>query len=38
METTPSDDVSLYQLKWIEWKSDFVPIVTQVTYKRSQPV
>lgn len=24
-------DVSLYQLKWVEWKSGFSPIVTQVS-------
>ena len=24
------DDVSIYQLKWVEWKEDFAPIVVQV--------
>ncbi len=25
------DDVSVYQLKWVEWKEDFAPIVVQVS-------
>ena len=24
------DDVSLYQLKWVEWKGGYAPIITQV--------
>ena len=24
------DDVSIYQLKWVEWKEEFAPIVVQV--------
>lgn len=24
------EDVSIYQLKWVEWKEDFAPIVVQV--------
>ena len=28
-EATTDDNVSLYQLKWVEWKGGFYPIVTQ---------
>ena len=28
--SSTGDDVSLYQLKWVEWKGGFVPVVTQV--------
>ena len=28
--SSAEDDVSLYQLKWVEWKGGFFPIVTQV--------
>ena len=24
------DDTSLYQLKWVEWKGGFAPVITQV--------
>ena len=24
------DDVSMYQLKWVEWKGGYAPIITQV--------
>ncbi|CAI8009350.1 Ubiquitin carboxyl-terminal hydrolase MINDY-1, partial [Geodia barretti] len=28
-ETTPADSTSIYQLKWVEWKGGFVPVITQ---------
>ena len=31
-----NDDVSMYQLKWIEWKGKFSPVVTQVGSKTSK--
>ena len=29
-DTVPADDLSLYQLKWVEWKGEFAPVITQV--------
>lgn len=29
-ESATGDGVSIYQLKWVEWKEDFSPIVVQV--------
>lgn len=26
------DDVSIYQLKWVEWMEEFAPIVVQVLF------
>lgn len=30
VESATGDDVSIYQLKWVEWGGDFSPIVVQV--------
>ena len=30
--SSTGDDMSLYQLKWVEWKGGFVPVVTQVIH------
>ena len=30
-ESATGDDVSVYQLKWVEWGGDFAPIVVQVS-------
>jgi hypothetical protein len=30
VESDTGDDVSVYQLKWVEWGRDFAPIVVQV--------
>ena len=29
-ESATGDDVSVYQLKWVEWGGDFSPVVVQV--------
>lgn len=29
-DSVSEDDMSLYQLKWVEWKGEFAPVITQV--------
>ena len=35
VESATGDDVSVYQLKWVEWGGDVSPVVVQVIYNSS---